>query len=91
MVRIPAGPSDMIYRQEILKDLLANEELCKDIRSVIDSVKVLQYYGNGAKRLHDRDNSLASLLEELRALKVYVEVVETLSDTLSSNDIKSEV
>ena len=90
MVRIPTDPSDMIYRQEILKDLLANEELCKDIRSVIDSVKVLQYYGNGAKRLHDRDNSLASLLEELRALKVYVEVVETLSDTLSSNDIKSE-
>ncbi|MBR2550951.1 MAG: hypothetical protein IKE92_13225, partial [Clostridiales bacterium] len=56
MVRIPTDPSDMIYRQEILKDLLANEELCKDIRSVIDSVKVLQYYGNGAKRLHDRDN-----------------------------------
>ena len=90
MVRIPTDPADMIYRQEILKDLLANEDLCKDIRSVIDSVKVLQYYGNGAKRLHDRDNSLASLLEELRALKIYVEVVETLSDTLSSNEIKSE-
>ena len=90
MVRIPTDPSDMIYRQEILKDFLANEDLCKDIKAITDSLKVLQYYGSGAKRLHDRDNSLASLLEELRVLKVYVEVVEDLFDTLSRNEITSE-
>ena len=90
LVRIPKDPSDMIYRQEILKDLLANPELCEMIREITDSIKVLQYYGTGAKRIHDRDNSLASLLEELRVLKVYVNTVETLFDALNKHEITSE-
>ena len=90
MVRIPKDPSDMTYRQEILKDLLADPELCSGIREITDSIKVLQYYGTGAKRMHDRDNSLASLLEELRVLKVYVNTVESLFGTLNKSNISSE-
>ena len=90
MVRIPKDPADMIYRQEILKDLLANPELCEKLREITDSIKVLQYYGTGAKRMHDRDNTMASLLEELRVLKVYVNTVDSLFETLSKNRILSE-
>ena len=42
MVRIPKDPSDMIYRQEILKDLRADPDLCAGIREITDSIKVLQ-------------------------------------------------
>ena len=90
MTKIPVDSSDMIYRQEILRDLISNDNLRNTVKGSIDSIKVLQYYGNGAKRMHDRDNSLASLLERLRELKVYVEVVESLYNALSENDIKSE-
>ena len=90
MVRIPTDTADMIYRQEIVRDFLGSESLCDAIRDSIDSIKVLQYYGGGAKRMRDRDNSLTSLLEQLRELKVYVEVVESLYKALSENDIKSE-
>ena len=90
MTMIPVDASDMIYRQEIIRDLISNDDLRNTVKGLIDSIKVLQYYGNGAKRMHDRDNSLAALLERLREIKVYVEVVESLYDALSNNDIKSE-
>ncbi len=90
MTKIPCDSSDMFYRQEIIKDFISNDGLRNTIKDSIDSIKILQYYGNGAKRMHDRDNSLASLLERLRELKVYVEVVESLYNALSENDIKSE-
>ena len=87
---VPCDPVDMIYRQEIIKDLVANDGLRKTVKDSIDLIKVLQYYGNGAKRMHDRDNSLSSLLERLRELKVYVEVVESLYNALNNCDISSE-
>lgn len=89
MSKIPQDPSDMIYRQEILKDLMSNEELMTAVRNSIDPIKVLQYYG-GTKRLRDGDGTLVSLLEQLRELKVYVDVVESLYESLSRIDIRSE-
>lgn len=90
MTKIPTDPSDMIYRQEILKDLMNNETLFDSVKDSIDAIKILQFYNTGAKRIRDKDNSLSGLLEELRELKVYVEVIEKLSNALSENDIKSE-
>lgn len=90
MVKIPEDPADMIYRQEIVKDLMGSEKLSGAISESIGSIKILQYYGGGAKRMREQDNSLASLLEQLRELKVYVEVIEALYTALSENEIKSE-
>ncbi len=90
MVKIPQDSSDMVYRQEIIKDLMAGEDLYAAVRKSIDPIKVLQYYGNGAKRMLDRDDSLTSLLEKLRELKVYVDVIESLYAALSGNNISSE-
>jgi len=89
MVKIPTETEDMIYRQDILKDLMGNDKLAEEIKDSISSIKVLQYYGGGAKRIRDRDDSLASLLETLREIKVFVEVVEKLYKALSENEIRS--
>ena len=80
----------MIYRQEIIKDLMANEGLCDALKKEISAIKLLIYFNNGAKRMHDRNNSLDSLLEELRELKVYVSAVGNIHNALSENDIRSE-
>ena len=90
MSRIPLDTSDMIYRQEIVKDLMDNDDLCNAVRDSMDLIKVLRFYGSGAKNLHDNDNSFASLLESLRELKVFVNVVESLYTALSGNNIRSE-
>ncbi len=90
MTKIPTDPYDMNYRQEILKDLMDNEALYDSIKDSLDAIKILQFYNTGAKRMRDRDNSLSGLLEELRELKVYVEVIESLSRALSESDIKAE-
>jgi hypothetical protein len=79
MTKIPTDISDMKYRQDIVKDLMANQDLCKAIKESISSIKVLRYYGSGQKRLHDRDNSLSSLLEELREC-VDSETLESLKE-----------
>ena len=90
MGKIPLDPSDMIYRQEIVKDLIDNDGLFNAVRDSMDLIKVLRFYGTGARKLHDADNSLASLLENLRELKVYVNVIESLYTALCGNNIKSE-
>ena len=90
MTKVLTDPSDMIYRQEIIKDLMANEGLCDALKKEISAIKLLIYFNNGAKRMHDRNNSLDSLLEELRELKVYVSAVGNIHNALSENDIRSE-
>ena len=47
MTKIPTDISDMKYRQDIVKDLMANQDLCKAIKESISSIKVLRYYGSG--------------------------------------------
>lgn len=90
MSKIPEDPADICYRHEILKDLMENESLYNTVKDSIDAIKILQFYNTGAKRIREKDNSLSGLLEELRELKVYVEVIETLSKSLMESDIKSE-
>lgn len=90
MTKLPLDPLDMIYRQEIVRDLVNNDGLRSSIEAAMDPIKVLKFYSEGSRRMRDKDNTLLTLLEQLRELKVYVEVVESLYAALSANDIKSE-
>lgn len=90
MFKIPLNPSDMIYRQEIVRDFIDNGKLYASVKESIDAIKVLDYYSGSSKRMRSNDSSLTSLLEDLRELKVYVEVVEKLYASLTENDIHSE-
>lgn len=90
MTKLPADPADMIYRQDIIKDLMGSDKLADAIKESISSIKVLQYYGGASRRMREKDDSLASLLETLREIKVYVEVVEALYSALSENELHSE-
>ena len=90
MSRIPVEPADMIYRQEMVRDLMSNDKLYSAVSDSIDPINVLRYYGRGSGRMRDMDNSMLELLESLRELKVWVEVVEALYKALKENAIASE-
>ena len=90
MVKIPTNPDDINYRQEIVKDLMSNEGLCSAVRECIDPINVLRYYVSETRGRLDKDNTLMALLENLRELKVWVEVVESLYSALKENNISSE-
>ena len=42
MTKLPADPADMIYRQDIIKDLMGSDKLADAIKESISSIKVLQ-------------------------------------------------
>ena len=50
MTVIPSDPSDMLFRQEILRDLLDDEALCGSLSEVLDLIKTLGYYGEHVRR-----------------------------------------
>ena len=87
---IPLDPSDMIFRQDILKDLIENEDLCSSLGRILDQIRTLKLFSGVRKAIGEKDSSLYTLLQTLRELVVYVDVVETLRNSLSLSNITSE-
>ena len=89
MSSIPCDPEDIIFRQEITKDFINNEALCNSMTETLDGLKTLIYYGGMKKAVSDRDTTLYTILEQLRELSVYVNVIEDIFAQLKENNIKS--
>lgn len=90
MTDIPCDPADMVFRQDICKDLIDNEELCNSLKEILEQIKTLKLFGGVRKASSERDSSLYTLLETLRELVVYVDVVENLYNELTQNNINSK-
>lgn len=90
MTEIPTDPSDMIFRQDILKDLIDNEKLCSSLSEILNQIKTLKLFGSVRKASSEKDTTLYTLLETLRELVVYVDVVENLYSELFNSAIKAE-
>ena len=90
MSQIPADPNDMIFRQTILKDLIENESLCSSMSDILAQIKTLKLFGGVRKAANERDTSLYTLVQILRELMVYVDVIENLYSELLNSRITSE-
>ena len=90
MSQIPADPNDMIFRQTILKDLIENESLCDSMSDILAQIKTLKLFGGVRKAANERDTSLYTLVQILRELMVYVDVIENLYSELLNSRISSE-
>lgn len=90
MTELPADPSDMIFRQNILRDFIENEDLCTSLNEILDQIKTLKLFGGVRKATSEKDTTLYTLLETLRELVVYVDVVENLHSVLSKSKINSD-
>ena len=90
MSQIPADPNDMIFRQTILKDLIENESLCASMSDILAQIKTLKLFGGVRKAANERDTSLYTLVQILREMMVYVDVIENLYSELLNSRISSE-
>ena len=91
ITKIPVDISDMKYRQDIMKDFLNNENLTKDFTDAIWQIRTLKDYSDNRRLLSQNDNSLYILLEYLRELNVYVNVLEAIKKCFEQNKIESLV
>ena len=89
ITKIPVDISDMKYRQDIMKDFLNNENLTKDFTDAIWQIRTLKDYSDNRRLLSQNDNSLYILLEYLRELNVYVNVLEAIKKCFEQNKIES--
>lgn len=90
MSQIPLDPNDMIFRQNILKDLIDNENLSTSMSEILAQIKTLKLFSGVRKAANERDTSLYTLLQTLRELMVYVDVIENLYSELLNSKIDSE-
>ena len=89
ITKIPVDISDMKYRQDIMKDFLNNENLTKDFTEAIWQIRTLKDYSDNRRLLSQNDNSLYILLEYLREMNVYVNVLEAIKKCFEQNKIES--
>ena len=87
MSQIPTDPNDMIFRQNIIKDLIVNEELCSSMSDILTRIKTLKLFSGVRKAANERDTSLYTLVQILRELMVYVDVIEDLYSELLAGNI----
>ena len=66
MSQIPTDPNDMIFRQNIIKDLIGNEELCSSMSDILTRIKTLKLFSGVRKAANERDTSLYTLVQTLR-------------------------
>ncbi len=89
LLEIPIDPADIRYRQEIFSDFDSNPELRKDLEEVLPMIRTLKDFAGARRAVSSKDNSLYTLLSDLRSLAVYVDTVRYLSDTLQKHAPKS--
>lgn len=87
---IPKDIRDSVYRQEIMKDFLASDEFTDDMDNALGLIKTLKDYGSSRTMMRQNDSTLYTLLENLRELSVYVEVIENLYSCLDKYEVKAK-
>ena len=90
MTNIPTDLSDIKYRQDIMKDFLENESLFNDFSNALWQIKTLRDFSSNRLMHTQNDNSLFVLIEYLRELSVYVDVLEATQTCLENNEVRSE-
>ncbi|MBR4085010.1 MAG: hypothetical protein IKK33_12095 [Lachnospiraceae bacterium] len=88
--KIPSDLEDIRYRQEILKDFMENEVLVEELTEVLQQIKALKEYADMKTAMMNQEQSLYVLLEKLRELSVYVNVVENMVNCLKKHRIEAK-
>ncbi|MBO4309470.1 MAG: hypothetical protein J5856_00215 [Lachnospiraceae bacterium] len=90
ITKIPSDIRDIRFRQEIMRDFLSNENLAAEFNEALWQIRTLKDYSTSRLLLTQNDNSLYVLLEYLRELSVYVNVLEKTKKCLDNNNLNSE-
>lgn len=86
---LPLDERTTLYRQEILKDLLDNEELCTELEEIIKELDILKEFKAHSYFTIQKKSSLWDLINYMGEMEIYTKIIEGLVESFSKHQIKS--
>ena len=80
----------IIYRQEIIKDLLSDDEFRASLKNILKKIRVLREY-----RMHNhfhavKKTSIWDMIEYMEEMDIYIQTVEELSQLFERTSLSSQ-
>lgn len=86
---LPGDEETICYRQEILRDFLANEDFCIQLKDILKSLDVLRAYKeNNHFHLNDK-SSIWQLIDYMQEMDAYIQIIEDLNLLFSKYEMTS--
>ncbi|MBO4473674.1 MAG: hypothetical protein J5750_02045 [Clostridiales bacterium] len=89
LVQLPKDPDDIRFRQEIFSDFDRNTGLRESLEEALPMIRTMRDFAGARRAVRDKDNSLYTLLSDLRSLATYVDTTRYLSKQLARFDLSS--
>ena len=86
---IPTDPNTILYRQSILQDFMENEVLRTKLLHIVKKLNVLSDL-NYTTRFGEQKSSVWQMINQLKDIELYAEVVEEIDTIFEENPPKSE-
>jgi Mismatch repair ATPase (MutS family) len=87
--RVLLDPEDMRFRQEIFRDIKSNAELREGLYEAASMIRSMKEFAGAARATSDKDNSLYTILQELRSISLYSDTARLLAELLNKHEIHS--
>ena len=87
---LPQDKETILFRQEIIKDFIENEEICDKLGAILKKLDVLKEYKVHNHYLNNKKSGLWDLIDYVSEMDVYVQVVEELTALFDECDINSK-
>lgn len=89
MSRILKDPEDMVFRQEIFRDLISDPALREGLYEAVSMIRSMKESSGATRTASSKDNTLYTILQELRSISLYADTVRFLSELLHKHEIRS--
>lgn len=86
---LPTDVETTEFRQEILADLMANEELCAELEEILRNLDILKEYNLHNHFTLQKKSSLYDLINYMEEMQVYTQIIEQLNLAFSQHNIQS--
>ncbi|MCQ2467375.1 MAG: hypothetical protein MJ166_07665 [Clostridia bacterium] len=90
IMHIPNSAETIRYRQDIIKDLISDDELCKELETILKSLNVLQDFKNNNRFRTVKKASLWELIDYMQEMDLYIQIVEALKGVFEKYEMKSK-
>lgn len=87
---LPTDEKTCLYRQEIVRDLIASEDFCQELNVVLKKLDVLKEYNIHNHFLTSKRASMWDLIDYMNEMDIYVQVVEELNILFGKYSMSSE-
>lgn len=87
---LPTDKNTCLYRQEILRDLIASEEFCNELNEVLKKLNVLKEYNVHNHFLISKRASMWDLIDYMNEMDIYVQIVEDLNILFEKYSMSSQ-